>query len=375
MRTPFRHFGLVLTVLLIFFLIDACSTENDPVPEPDMPEGATCTLNGGFSIYKDLECNKTITRDFYANQTLNIGVVNVSYDGQNVVVDFVTTGGWKMTETHLYVGDCALMPFTSTCEPDYGQFPHVDYHSTPVDMHKYVIPASNLDQCFCFLAAATVQSIQNGTVVATETAIVAGDNQLPGNQWGWYSVFCTETCTTTTNTSCDIKPGEFRTQTQGGWGSKPNGNNPGAYLHANFASAFPAGLTFGCNYTLSFTSAQAVTDFLPNGGGPKALDASLIDPDKKGTSTLAGNLTALMISLGMDAYDPNFGASSTLLKDLVVAQGDFAGWTVQQVAAEASQGLGGCSTSYSLSQLNDVVTSINENFVDGTMDNGFLKCP
>src|SRR5215510_9913562 len=40
--------------------------------------------------------------------------------------------------------------------------------------------------------------------------------------------------------------GQFRTQTQGGWGAPPAGNNPGAYLHAHFATAFPTGLTIGC---------------------------------------------------------------------------------------------------------------------------------
>jgi len=54
--------------------------------------------------------------------------------------------------------------------------------------------------------------------------------------------------------------GQLRTQTPRGWGATPNGNNPGAYLHAHFAQAFPNGITIGCgNNQLVFTSAQAVT--------------------------------------------------------------------------------------------------------------------
>ena len=39
---------------------------------------------------------------------------------------------------------------------------------------------------------------------------------------------------------------EFRTQTQGGWGAPPNGNNPAKYLQNNFVSCFPNGVTIGC---------------------------------------------------------------------------------------------------------------------------------
>ncbi len=65
----------------------------------------------------------------------------------------------------------------------------------------------------------------------------------------------------------------FRTQTQGGWGAIPNGNNPGVYVHTNFAAAFPSGLTIGCSSgnKLVLTSAQAVTDFLPSGTTPAVL--------------------------------------------------------------------------------------------------------
>src|SRR5205085_783181 len=62
--------------------------------------------------------------------------------------------------------------------------------------------------------------------------------------------------------------GQLRTQTPGGWGAKPAGNNPGTYLYAHFAAAFPSGLTVGVtpNYNIKLTSPQAVTNFLPSGG-------------------------------------------------------------------------------------------------------------
>ena len=68
----------------------------------------------------------------------------------------------------------------------------------------------------------------------------------------------------------------FRTQTQGGWGQcHQNGNNPGSYLFAHFASAFPSGLSVGCATNhLHFTSPQGVCDFLPSGTAPRALTSN-----------------------------------------------------------------------------------------------------
>jgi hypothetical protein len=170
--------------------------------------------------------------------------------------------------------------------------------------------------------------------------------------------------------------GGFRTQTQGGWGAVPNGNNPGSYLHANFADAFPSGLTIGCNNELKLTSAQAVTDFLPSGSTPRALPAGvLVDPGNGYKNVLAGQVAALALSIRFDSYDASFGASGTLLSQQVINSGQFAGMTVQQVFDEANRKLGGCASAYSFADLNNVISSINENYVGGNMDNGFLSCP
>jgi len=165
----------------------------------------------------------------------------------------------------------------------------------------------------------------------------------------------------------------YRTQTQGGWGARPHGNNPGTYLHANFSSAFPGGLVIGCatGFIITLTSAQAVTDFLPSGGKPSALTASLTNPVRF-QNTLAGQIAALSLSVGFDQYDAGFGASSFPLADAVIASGTFAGWTVQQVLDEANAVLGGCSSSYSASAINGILTQINQSFVGGIPRNTTL---
>ena len=109
----------------------------------------------------------------------------------------------------------------------------------------------------------------------------------------------------------------FRTQTQGGWGATPNGNNPGVYLHANFTNAFPNGLTIGCNNTLTFTSAQAITNYLPAGGQPLALPNGATTDPTSSLGVFTSQVIALTLSTTFDTYDVNFGTSTDNLKDLV----------------------------------------------------------
>jgi hypothetical protein len=171
--------------------------------------------------------------------------------------------------------------------------------------------------------------------------------------------------------------GQHRTQTQGGWGSTPSGNNPGAYLHANFNAAFGDSLTVGCapgSYYIRLTSAQAVTNLLPTGGKAAALTTNATDPASV-KNVLVGQLVALKLSVGFDAYDANFGGSSVELGNMIIGSGTFKGFSVYEFLDIAEKVLGGCNSSYTPTQVNEAASSINENNVDGKTDNGFLKCP
>ncbi len=171
----------------------------------------------------------------------------------------------------------------------------------------------------------------------------------------------------------DGECGQFRTQTPGGWGSPANGNNPGSYRNANFEAAFPDGLVVGCANTITLTTASAVEDFLPSGGTPSILTQSFVDPTEVG-NTLIGHLVALSLSLGFDQYDSGFSEASQLLKDQILIGGTFNGWRVGDLVELANDVLGGCNPSYTASEITEALATINENFVDGTMDNGNVLC-
>jgi hypothetical protein len=203
--------------------------------------------------------------------------------------------------------------------------------------------------------------------------------QINGLTAGTYTVTITDDAGCSATTSCVITAptncGGFRTQTQGGWGQcQQNGNNPGTYLANNFAAAFPIGLTVGCTNTLKLTSAIAVCDFLPSGSTPRKLNLNFVNPTNY-NNVLAGQIVALTLNVKFDAYDANFGSSATLLGNQVIVGGTFAGWTVNQFLDTANKVLGGCASQYTPGAINSAASSINQNYVDGTSDNGYLACP
>jgi uncharacterized repeat protein (TIGR01451 family) len=170
---------------------------------------------------------------------------------------------------------------------------------------------------------------------------------------------------------CDDRP--YQTQTQGGWGSKPSGGNPGALLVANFPNLYPSGLTIGSisGNTMKFTSAKAIETFLPTGGTASFLTKSYVNPTKK---TEAGIFAGQVLALQLNCDFSTAGIFRPGLLQLKVKSGLMAGKTVAEVLQIANEVLGGNTDGlpYSISQLNDVVTKINENYVDGTTDKGYL---
>ncbi len=83
-------------------------------------------------------------------------------------------------------------------------------------------------------------------------------------------------------------------------------------------------------------------------------------------NVLVGHIVALSLSVGFDDYDEDFGEAEGHLKDLIIADGHgFDGMNVADILHEANLVLGGGSKSYTPSQMTEILTKINEYFVDG----------
>lgn len=171
---------------------------------------------------------------------------------------------------------------------------------------------------------------------------------------------------TTGSLTC-TPPANLVTVTQGGWHAPPHGNNPGTVLNAYF-TAHPGyapeigDITNACGgKTLTFTSANAIRAFLPAGKTPGVLTATKTNPTSSSAGVFAGQVLALTLNTQV------LSSGSSLLS-FVITSGPAMGKTVGQVLADANKALGGCGLpSYvsTISQLNDIVDSIN-----GMFDNG-----
>jgi hypothetical protein len=210
---------------------------------------------------------------------------------------------------------------------------------------------------------------------ATASGLAAGTYQVTITDANGCTVTAAATILSATNTDCSTA---FQTIGMGGWGAPANGNNPGVYLNNHFAAAYPTGLTIGdCNRFIKLTSATAVRNYLPSGGSPAQLNSgTLVNPTRtQCANTFAGQLIALNLNLRFDSIDANFGASSSLLKDAVISEGMFRGWTVQRLYNEANKIIGcGASKNY-ITQLNEAVEEINESWEEGHRDNEYVECP
>lgn len=278
------------------------------------------------------------------------------------------------------IGNATAIDFCSTVSVD-----HMDVwmnDDCPPAIHRTWIATDA-----CGNTAQCIQVIQfidtlAPTIMCPSDTVIACSGQSDPSITGWPVILddCSEVNMTYTDSLVEYSDttgadcGQFRTQTPGGWGSPASGNNPGAYRDAHFDDAFPNGLSIGCDLSLTLTSANAVEVFLPSGGTPSALIQDLEDPTSYGNS-LAGHLVALTLSLGFDVADPDFGQANSYLGNLIVANGPFLGMTVEEIVAEANVVLGGCNSPFTPSQMTQVLSSINENYVDGGMNNGFLMCP
>ena len=173
-------------------------------------------------------------------------------------------------------------------------------------------------------------------------------------------------------------PVDFTTFTLGGWGATPQGNNPGTYLDAHFAAAFPNGLkvprkdSAGSDIILS--SANEVRNFLRAVQKSPFSNAQVA---KYVPSTLEKQFVALTLNVGFDDADPNFGVSSTplgnlKLHDLSGGLEAANGLTIRQVLQYASDFLDGIKDplnpfkNMSAGNLTMLLGYLNEAFDGGT---------
>lgn len=185
-------FTLQIAALAVF--MGSCSKsdalqgmENSPAASINQ----TGSTGGGTGREADTppvsECQPTVTT-LIAGQYYNAGNVTVTNDANFIYVTYNTANGYVLTQTHLYVGACALIPVNRPGNPIPGQFPYASSHSG-ITSYTYQVPISAIPVggCGCIAAHAVVSLATGG---GTQTAWGSGTVINPDGQWGMKFDYC-----------------------------------------------------------------------------------------------------------------------------------------------------------------------------------------
>ena len=333
-------------------------------------------------------CGAPTIVTLYAGQTIDAGTVTVSNDQDFLYVTYSGANDWLLKETHLHIAaSLAEIPQTKKGNPKVGGFDYQWSYATPVQEDTYVVSLADLGytadgvtELVIAAHAVVVQLDANGNEIANETGWGDGFD-FPGNSWAMYFAYTLQSCQTGGDDGV-----LWRTQTQGGWGTVARGGNPGAFRDANFDAYFPNGLDIGAaalgigGPSVHLSSPGAIEYFLPQGGTAAVLDPSSpsgTDPSSTSAGVLAGQATALTLNVVFD--QPGLDGDSPIpLGDLVVVPGSGTacdGMTVQQVLDATNTVLAGNTSQFTPAEVNECASRINENFVDGETNEGYLMTP
>jgi hypothetical protein len=381
-----KNFPRIYLVLVVLFIaLAGCQKQINRTETKEDTPGANESSSSSLITNALVECGTPVVRDLLNMGGVGTwGTVVISNDENNITVRVNSTEpGMFITkitavfgsQDHVNTALTTQINWTPCDGPSVWDRKKIIAPQTQTS-DSLLIPNSNFQADGCIWIHISVELTGQFGTLGCAYPDPGADGVLNGSaQWQSSFKYCRQDCPPPPPPPGDCGP--LRTQTPGGWGAEPNGNNAGTYLHANFAAAFPGGLQVGCypnNYYVSLTTAQAITNLLPTGGQANALTMNYTDPPAI-KNVLVGHLVALTLSTGFDVVDPNFGEAGITLGQMVIGSGTFANWTVADFLAEANKVLGGCSTSYTPAQVLETATAINENYVDGKIDNGFLDCP
>ena len=262
------------------------------------------------------------------------GTITVLNDqtGYHVIIRETYTE-YKITRVQLLYGSAGhvinnIVGLTD-CATMQPRNPNVVVNYTP-DEDSVVVIDLPFDSSGCFFMNANITLAKrdaSGNLLHSFNIWSNGTGNPSQNPCQQYFQYCRQQCSGTPpppagDTSC----GQLKTYTQKGWGSSHSSSNARAYLHANFAGAFSAGLKVGCanGYTVNMTTAQAITNLLPSEGKTEALKNNYTNPTNL-KNLLVGELIALTLNVGFDKHDAAFGQAGKRLEDMYIKK-----WQVQR---------------------------------------------
>lgn len=168
--------------------------------------------------------------------------------------------------------------------------------------------------------------------------------------------------------------GDITVYNQTEWGNDDIENTtPPSLLTADFNSVYTntfGVMGVGSTFTLTFDSASALFDYLPQTGPVGVLTATANDPTDTASGGFGGDVVAL--KLNVDFADASLLTTNSGLKfgDLTIcgltSDTDLNAMSVRSFLALANTALGGGSHTDSIDDLETVTSNLNGAFIDGT---------
>jgi hypothetical protein len=147
----------------------------------------------------------------FAGQTTNVGTVCVDNDLSNLTVTYTTVDGWKLEETHLFVGSSLTeVPKTQTGNPKIGLFPYgTDSLPANTTTSTITIPIGDFgaggtacaSKTLTLAAHAVVAKVNSDGSIRRETAWGSGTRFATKGSWATYFTYQTQ-CPATPPAAC-----------------------------------------------------------------------------------------------------------------------------------------------------------------------------
>jgi hypothetical protein len=331
------------------------------------PETVSCSI--------DADCNGVINKD-------NPATCNLNEDESNNVRTVPTRKSFVVPS---FTPVCAsvLKEDNGTLSED-NNCAHAESNSLSSLIQKQFEGAVNIEKVLGTVACA-VNSCQ--TTINNKATLVCADGRNELIEGSPAVAGIAKICQIEEENK--LKPGDFCTFTQGGWGAECNGNNPGCFRNNYFNSVFPTGVGIGqgvscilgvCGqspilngvplFAAKWTNSIAVQNYLPAKGKAEALSADLQNPVATSSGVLDGQLLSATLAVAYDdAGKFDIGAPfiknrlSKKIGDLVYQGGTPCdGLTVRQMLNEAHKFTSGAVSSLTANDLNTCLSLFNEGF-------------
>jgi hypothetical protein len=168
--------------------------------------------------------------------------------------------------------------------------------------------------------------------------------------------------------------GDLVTYSQDSWGGDPTLSTAAALLLAQFNSRFPGGveigLFLGAGFSMFFSSAQAILDYLPASGATGSLNADLVDPTSSASGYFGGWVFALQLDVDFTDSGHISGTSGLVFGNLrlcgLTATPAYNNLTVRQFLAAMNTALGGGSIAYPYDTMGPLTDEVSRAFEGGT---------